>query len=76
MRKFNVMKTTKRQSWSNRIESFLYEAKPYACVGFAVWILALNQHLPFYGKFAALLLVGCGAIVLKARHDARRRSEN
>ena len=51
------------------MSSFLYEAKPFACLAFSAYAASL-QYIGGFGKAAALILITCSVAIvyMRARH--------
>jgi hypothetical protein len=47
-----------------------YEMKPFACLGLGLFATVKYNH-SMVALASGIILVGCGALVLKYRYDAR-----
>jgi drug/metabolite transporter (DMT)-like permease len=58
-----------------QLEKFIYEAKPYFYFGLAIYALAASEPKPWIVA-CALILLGCGAIIVRMRLKNRRGSSS
>jgi hypothetical protein len=53
-------------------EKLIYEAKPFVCIGAAVYALLTPRPAP-YVFVLSFILIGCGAFILDMRVQARKK---
>lgn len=57
------------------IEKITYEAKPFLCLGVAVYALFAPNPAPIV-MMLAFVLIGCGAFILDMRIQARKKKSS